>query len=139
MPQITTIEMKNGCCLSIEFIAYFMIKKLFTNLTEIDYSLAEPQTGAWVQLHKNSDVWPSWDFNNSTCPAWAPLLPTPDFQGMGSICTRYLCDLTPDSKVHGVNMGPIWGRQGPCEPHVGPMNSAILDYSPTPERSRRLS
>ena len=30
-----------------------------------------------------------------------------------------------DSKVHGTNMGPIWGRQDPAGPHVGPMNSAI--------------
>ena len=33
----------------------------------------------------------------------------------------------PDSKVHGVSMGPIWGRQDPGEPHVGPMNFAIWD------------
>ena len=26
----------------------------------------------------------------------------------------------PDSKVHGANMGPIWGRQDPGGPHVGP-------------------
>ena len=26
-----------------------------------------------------------------------------------------------DSKVHGANMGPIWGRQDPDRPHVGPM------------------
>ena len=25
-----------------------------------------------------------------------------------------------DSKVHGANMGPIWGRQDPGGPHVGP-------------------
>ena len=28
----------------------------------------------------------------------------------------------PDSKVHGANLGPIWGRQDPGGPHVGPMN-----------------
>ena len=28
----------------------------------------------------------------------------------------------PDSKAHGANMGPIWGRQDPGGPHVGPMN-----------------
>ena len=33
----------------------------------------------------------------------------------------------PDSKVHGVNMGPIWGRQDPGGPHVGPMKFAIWD------------
>ena len=26
----------------------------------------------------------------------------------------------PDSKVHGANLGPIWGRQDPGGPHVGP-------------------
>ena len=30
----------------------------------------------------------------------------------------------PDSKVHGANLGPIWGRQDPSGPHVGPMNFA---------------
>ena len=33
--------------------------------------------------------------------------------------------LFPDSKVHGANMGPIWGRQDPGGPHDGPMNFAI--------------
>ena len=35
----------------------------------------------------------------------------------------------PESKVHGANMGPIWGRQGPGGPHVGPMNFATWDIS----------
>ena len=33
----------------------------------------------------------------------------------------------PDSKVHGANMGPIWGRQDPGKPHAGPMNLDIWD------------
>ena len=33
----------------------------------------------------------------------------------------------PDSKVHGANMGPIWGRQDPGGPHVGPKNFAIWE------------
>ena len=33
----------------------------------------------------------------------------------------------PDSKVHGANMGPIWGRQDPGGPHFGPMNLALWD------------
>ena len=36
---------------------------------------------------------------------------------------------TPDSKVHGANMGPIWGRQDPGGPHIGPMNFAIWDLA----------
>ena len=34
----------------------------------------------------------------------------------------------PDSKIHGANMGPIWGRQDPGGPHVGPMTFAIWVY-----------
>ena len=30
-----------------------------------------------------------------------------------------------DSKVHGAKMGPIWDRQDPGGPHVGPMNFVI--------------
>ena len=33
--------------------------------------------------------------------------------------------INPDSKVHGAYMGPTWGQQDPCGPHVGPMNLAI--------------
>ena len=33
----------------------------------------------------------------------------------------------PDNKVHGANMGPIWGRQDPGGPHVRPMNFDIWD------------
>ena len=40
----------------------------------------------------------------------------------------------PDSKVHGANVGPIWGRQDPGGPHVGPMNFAIWVYA---DRSRK--
>ena len=36
-------------------------------------------------------------------------------------------DAIPDSKVHGAHMGPIWGREDPGGPHVGPMNFAIWD------------
>ena len=36
-------------------------------------------------------------------------------------------DDTPDSKVHGANMGPTWVLSAPNRPHVGPMNLAIRD------------
>ena len=36
--------------------------------------------------------------------------------------------ITPDSKVHGANMGPICGRQDPGGSHVGPVNLAIWDH-----------
>ena len=36
----------------------------------------------------------------------------------------------PYSKVHGANVGPIWGRQDPGGPHVGPTYFAIWDIDP---------
>ena len=38
-----------------------------------------------------------------------------------------LTEKVPESKVHGANMGPIWGRQDPGGPHVGPKNFVIWD------------
>ena len=40
-------------------------------------------------------------------------------------CLSYVVITPSDSKVHGANMGPIWGRQDSGGPHVGPMNFAI--------------
>ena len=34
---------------------------------------------------------------------------------------------SPDSKVHGANMGPTWVLSAPDGPNVGPMNLAILE------------
>ena len=43
--------------------------------------------------------------------------------------TKLVDDLEyPDSKVHGANMGPTWGRQDPGGPHVDPMNLGIRGY-----------
>ena len=35
---------------------------------------------------------------------------------------------TRDLGHHGASMGPIWGRQDPGGPHVGPINFAIWDW-----------
>ena len=42
--------------------------------------------------------------------------------------------ISPDSKVHGANMGPTWVLSAPDGSHVRPMNLAIRDrsYSPGP-------
>ena len=47
--------------------------------------------------------------------------------------------MIPDNKVHGANMGPIWGRQDPIGPHVGPMNFAIWDTTEPTESPYELS
>ena len=48
-----------------------------------------------------------------------------------SVCTvmgeSHCFESIPDCKVHGANMGPIWGWQDPGGPHVGPMNLVIWD------------
>ena len=36
-------------------------------------------------------------------------------------------DMNPDSKVHGANMGSIWGPQDPGGLHIGPINFAIWE------------
>ena len=38
-----------------------------------------------------------------------------------------LVEITPDSKVHGANMGPTWVLSAPGGPHVGPMNFVTRD------------
>ena len=49
------------------------------------------------------------------------------FGKTATLCMGVATDFSshPDSKAHGANMGPIWGRQDPGGPHVGPMNIAI--------------
>ena len=46
-----------------------------------------------------------------------------DIVGLAQNCSNSRA--FPGSKVHGANMGPIWGRQDPGGRHVGPMNFAI--------------
>ena len=41
--------------------------------------------------------------------------------------------VSPDNKVHGANMGPIWGRQDPGGPHVDPMNFVIWVVTTDPD------
>ena len=38
---------------------------------------------------------------------------------------KEISNVSSDSKVHGANMGPIWGRQDPGGPYVDPMNFVI--------------
>ena len=46
----------------------------------------------------------------------------------------------PDGKVHGANMGSIWGRQDPGGPHVDLMNFAIWDiYNDTGNRCLEIA
>ena len=51
-------------------------------------------------------------------------IPNPSTQAEKTAWREDLVYAFPDSKVHGANMGPIWGRQDPAGPPVGPMNFA---------------
>ena len=51
--------------------------------------------------------------------------------GLLSNGRQAICWSNPESKVHGANMGPIWGRQDPGGPHVGPMNFVIWECWPS--------
>ena len=60
-----------------------------------------------------------------------PWIESQDIHEPGRLCREpyqwfvYMTTQYPDSKVHGANVGPIWSRQDPGGPHVGPMNVAI--------------
>ena len=47
------------------------------------------------------------------------------WDNVSPVCLRWWISVFLDGKVHGANMGPIWGRQDPGGPHVGSMNLAI--------------
>ena len=56
---------------------------------------------------------------------------------LGVTCSEFYNN-GPDSEIHGANMGPIWDRQGPGGPHVGPMNFAIWGVYNTDWLSHKL-
>ena len=43
--------------------------------------------------------------------------------------------ITPDSKIHGADLGPTWVLSAPDGPHVGPMSLAIRDGAPLTQLS----
>ena len=60
-------------------------------------------------------------------PKFVPKVPIDYDPAFVQIMTWHRPGDNPDSKVHGANMGPIWDRQDPGGPHVGPMNFAIWE------------
>ena len=76
--------------------------------------------------------WRSWHCDNSVFYITAYVEVIGICGNLTSIpCDHWCCPSiwygSPDSKVHGANMGPTWGRQDPGGPHVGPMNLAIWE------------
>ena len=56
---------------------------------------------------------------------------SPEAKSMTAPSLLGLLVIHTDSKVHGANMGPTWGRQDPGGPHVGHMNLAIWAWTVT--------
>ena len=93
------------------------------------------------QLHDTLTARPDWPFARvpgervvvSLHEAWVR---RKTFRVMTS---SWLGEYFPDNKVRGANMGPIWGRQDPGGPHVGPMGLAIwVQYPPPPPPPHEL-
>ena len=70
----------------------------------------------------------TWQYQAITRTSWF-IVCTVQWHHLRTIAwiTKTEVDGNPDSKVHGANMGPIWGRQDPGRPHVGHMNFAIRE------------
>ena len=68
----------------------------------------------------NEITYPFLNFNGCT-------VQTVDNFNINGAVKSYAVVFIPDNKVHDASMGPIWGRQDPGGPHVGPMNLAIWD------------
>ena len=77
-------------------------------------------SGKGFILHQKPFTGPSWRSRPDT-RANCTIHMTERFRKHGDISG------IPDSKVLGDNMGPIWVRQDPSGPHVGPMNFPIWD------------
>ena len=78
-------------------------------------------------IYKLRDTWPwfnikmsSYQHRNCHCGCRIILRPF----SLHSMITD-IGKTSPDSKVHGANMGPSWVLPAPDGPHVGPMNLAI--------------
>ena len=59
--------------------------------------------------------------------AWHIICQIPSCYWIETQVTKTFDCTDPDSKVHGANMKPIWGRQDPGGPHVGPINFPIWE------------
>ena len=69
---------------------------------------------------------PPLKFNGGLAKLWTEFLREISQSTTGP-CKLYphLILQSPDSKIHGANMGPTWVLSAPDGPHVGPMNLAI--------------
>ena len=89
---------------------------LFTSRRAISKHIYQPHFSketdwiAWRQLHAIRD--------------FLSYIPDRNTHSFSNNALRKLGN--PDSKIHGANMGSIWGRQVSGGPHIDPMNLSVL-------------
>ena len=108
-------------------ILLFLFQKMYLKMSSAKMAAILPK-GRWVKTETtmsvstdHSPVNPLWYYVPEICmdSVWVCLVLNVYAYSVVHISHHH------DSKVHGANMGPIWGRQDPGGPHVGPMNFAI--------------
>ena len=133
---------------SSETVTHLKLKSRELLLPHIQYSMfrSYPNTFAMIvpssvrnfkpiaQLKRM--LWTN-EISRDLCLRWVsegyPLVHSPTGSDLRRTLQRNACYLSigwrtaiwwhfPDSKAHGANMGPIWGRQDPGGTHVGPIH-----------------
>ena len=105
--------------------------------TIVEYVIANDQLIPFVLIvcEENKNYTVRWSYNtanflqnpnNRHSKIWASFVDSES--DLCSHVVNAVFYVFPDSKVHEANMGPIWGRQDPGGPHIGPMNFVIWDY-----------
>ena len=84
--------------------------------------------GQWCEKHSHYKT-PLWQHNITVLSMLEQGKPGPTLARTINVMVAEGYFAFPDSKVHGANMGSIWGRQGQGGPHFGPMNFAICVVS----------
>ena len=89
--------------------------------------LSKQWWGWWFETPSWS-LWRQCNDNRAPLPCYFKLCTSFHTHRSNKLQYITLCaSNSPDSKVRGANMGPIWGHQDPGGPHIGHMNFAIWD------------
>ena len=116
-------------CVTRELIsvpAFLIMDSIIDCLLSYSEIIRHARIFRWIRSYMISQC------RNPISPAWKRVCGVVDRRVMrwvNLVCLTVLMlyHNIPDNKVHGANIGPIWGRKDPGGPHVGPMNLAIWD------------
>ena len=93
-------------------------------LIDIAFNMEPTWISRFPHITMNSVI---FCFRTKTMPIYIWFVPNHYIGYLDRFYKRFMSLLRncPDSKVHGANMGPIWGRQDLGRPHGGPMDLII--------------